>query len=162
MEYPFNQTHPLSPCLPLSLSVSLQSCLCCWCYSGSLSNSMLPLHHGTSLQYKHTDHWEKDKQSSNLHVPAATNHSGGQNIRPPHWGTREITATLNLWTWVQFLNFTCAHSTVLSIRFCCSLFYFYLLDTMRMKVCGDTLLFCFLFFICHYMLETWRNRKFNH
>ncbi|XP_060887526.1 endothelin-1 receptor-like isoform X1 [Labrus mixtus] len=33
-----------------------KSCLCCWCYSGSLSNSMLPLHHGTSLQYKHTDH----------------------------------------------------------------------------------------------------------
>ncbi|XP_034413605.1 endothelin receptor type B-like [Cyclopterus lumpus] len=31
-----------------------KSCLCCWCYSGSLSNSMLPLHHGTSL--KHTDH----------------------------------------------------------------------------------------------------------
>ncbi|KAK1890393.1 Endothelin-1 receptor [Dissostichus eleginoides] len=33
-----------------------KSCLCCWCYSGSLSNSMLPLNHGTSLQYKHTDH----------------------------------------------------------------------------------------------------------
>ncbi|XP_067436704.1 endothelin receptor type B-like [Thunnus thynnus] len=33
-----------------------KSCLCCWCYSGSLSNSMLPLHHGTSQQYKHTDH----------------------------------------------------------------------------------------------------------
>ncbi|KAM9718331.1 endothelin receptor type B-like [Menidia menidia] len=33
-----------------------KSCLCCWWYSGSLSNSMLPLHHGTSLQYKHTDH----------------------------------------------------------------------------------------------------------
>ncbi|KAK5621112.1 hypothetical protein CRENBAI_013449 [Crenichthys baileyi] len=33
-----------------------KSCLCCWCYSGSLSNSMQPLHHGTSLQYKHTDH----------------------------------------------------------------------------------------------------------
>ncbi|KAK5848155.1 hypothetical protein PBY51_005795 [Eleginops maclovinus] len=33
-----------------------KSCLCCWCYSGSLSNSTLPLHHGTSLQYKHTDH----------------------------------------------------------------------------------------------------------
>uniref|UniRef100_A0A3Q4BH94 G-protein coupled receptors family 1 profile domain-containing protein n=1 Tax=Mola mola TaxID=94237 RepID=A0A3Q4BH94_MOLML len=33
-----------------------KSCLCCWCYSGSLSNSMLPLHHGTSLHYKHTDH----------------------------------------------------------------------------------------------------------
>ncbi|XP_051258137.1 endothelin-1 receptor-like isoform X1 [Dicentrarchus labrax] len=33
-----------------------KSCLCCWCYSGSLSNSMLPLHHGTSLQYKHTEH----------------------------------------------------------------------------------------------------------
>ncbi|KAL7374812.1 hypothetical protein ABVT39_007482 [Epinephelus coioides] len=33
-----------------------KSCLCCWCYSGSLSNSMLPLHHGTSLQYKPTDH----------------------------------------------------------------------------------------------------------
>nr|XP_020442343.1 endothelin B receptor-like [Monopterus albus]XP_020442344.1 endothelin B receptor-like [Monopterus albus] len=29
-----------------------KSCLCCWCYSDSLSNSMLPLHHGTSLQYK--------------------------------------------------------------------------------------------------------------
>nr|XP_015801569.2 endothelin receptor type B [Nothobranchius furzeri] len=25
-----------------------KSCLCCCCYSGSLSNSMLPLHHGTS------------------------------------------------------------------------------------------------------------------
>ncbi|XP_029310464.1 endothelin receptor type B-like [Cottoperca gobio] len=33
-----------------------KSCLCCWCYSGSLSSSTLPLHHGTSLQYKHTDH----------------------------------------------------------------------------------------------------------
>ncbi|KAG7233366.1 hypothetical protein INR49_007095 [Caranx melampygus] len=33
-----------------------KSCLCCWCYSGSFSNSTLPLHHGTSLQYKHTDH----------------------------------------------------------------------------------------------------------
>lgn len=33
-----------------------KSCLCCWCYSGSLSNSMQPLHHGTSQQYKHTDH----------------------------------------------------------------------------------------------------------
>uniref|UniRef100_A0A3Q1EHS7 Endothelin-1 receptor n=2 Tax=Acanthochromis polyacanthus TaxID=80966 RepID=A0A3Q1EHS7_9TELE len=33
-----------------------KSCLCCWCYSGSLSNSLLPLHHGTSLQYKHTEH----------------------------------------------------------------------------------------------------------
>ncbi|MEQ2307854.1 hypothetical protein AMECASPLE_022407, partial [Ameca splendens] len=33
-----------------------KSCLCCWCYSGSLSNSVQPLHHGTSLQYKHTDH----------------------------------------------------------------------------------------------------------
>ncbi|XP_037615036.1 endothelin receptor type B-like isoform X1 [Sebastes umbrosus] len=33
-----------------------KSCLCCWCYSGSLSNSTLPLHHGTSQQYKHTDH----------------------------------------------------------------------------------------------------------
>lgn len=33
-----------------------KSCLCCWCYSGSLSNSMLPLHHGTSQQYKHTEH----------------------------------------------------------------------------------------------------------
>lgn len=33
-----------------------KSCLCCWCYSGSLSNSTLPLHHGTSLQYKPTDH----------------------------------------------------------------------------------------------------------
>ncbi|KAE8279432.1 Endothelin-1 receptor [Larimichthys crocea] len=33
-----------------------KSCLCCWCYSGSLSNSTLPLHNGTSLQYKHTDH----------------------------------------------------------------------------------------------------------
>ncbi|XP_036002617.1 endothelin receptor type B [Fundulus heteroclitus] len=33
-----------------------KSCLCCWCYSGSLSNSLQPLHHGTSLQYKHTDH----------------------------------------------------------------------------------------------------------
>ncbi|CAJ1085758.1 endothelin receptor type B-like isoform X1 [Xyrichtys novacula] len=34
-----------------------KSCLCCWCYSGSFYNSMLlPLHHGTSLQYKHTDH----------------------------------------------------------------------------------------------------------
>ncbi|XP_040037395.2 endothelin receptor type B isoform X1 [Gasterosteus aculeatus] len=33
-----------------------KSCLCCWCYSGSLSNSMLPIHHGTSQQYKHTDH----------------------------------------------------------------------------------------------------------
>ncbi|KAM3857470.1 endothelin receptor type B-like [Diretmus argenteus] len=33
-----------------------KSCLCCWCYSGSLSNSILPLHPGTSLQYKHTDH----------------------------------------------------------------------------------------------------------
>lgn len=33
-----------------------KSCLCCWCYSGSLSNSMLPLHHGTSQQYKHSDH----------------------------------------------------------------------------------------------------------
>lgn len=32
-----------------------KSCLCCWCYSGSLSNSLLPLH-GTSLQYKHTEH----------------------------------------------------------------------------------------------------------
>ncbi|XP_017293841.1 endothelin-1 receptor [Kryptolebias marmoratus] len=33
-----------------------KSCLCCWCYSDSLSNSMMPLHHVTSLQYKHTDH----------------------------------------------------------------------------------------------------------
>ncbi|KAM9426765.1 endothelin receptor type B-like [Pholidichthys leucotaenia] len=33
-----------------------KSCLCCWCYSGSLSNSMMPLHHGTSVQYKPTDH----------------------------------------------------------------------------------------------------------
>ncbi|XP_047452029.1 endothelin receptor type B-like [Mugil cephalus] len=33
-----------------------KSCLCCWYYSGSLSNSLLPLHHGTSLQYKHTEH----------------------------------------------------------------------------------------------------------
>ncbi|XP_018543795.1 endothelin-1 receptor [Lates calcarifer] len=33
-----------------------KSCLCCWCYSGSFSNSMLPLNHGTSLQYKHSDH----------------------------------------------------------------------------------------------------------
>ncbi|XP_015256531.1 PREDICTED: endothelin B receptor-like [Cyprinodon variegatus] len=33
-----------------------KSCLCCWCYHGSLSNSMQPLHHGTSQQYKHTDH----------------------------------------------------------------------------------------------------------
>ncbi|XP_023148443.1 endothelin-1 receptor-like [Amphiprion ocellaris] len=33
-----------------------KSCLCCWCYSGSLSNSLLPLHLGTSLQYKHTEH----------------------------------------------------------------------------------------------------------
>ncbi|XP_036967344.1 endothelin receptor type B-like isoform X1 [Acanthopagrus latus] len=33
-----------------------KSCLCCWCYSGSLFNSTLPLHHGSSLQYKHTDH----------------------------------------------------------------------------------------------------------
>lgn len=32
-----------------------KSCLCCWCYSGSLSNSTLPLHHGTSLQYKHPE-----------------------------------------------------------------------------------------------------------
>uniref|UniRef100_A0A672HBV3 Endothelin receptor type B-like n=1 Tax=Salarias fasciatus TaxID=181472 RepID=A0A672HBV3_SALFA len=32
-----------------------KSCLCCWCSSGSLSNSLLPLHHGTS-QYKHTEH----------------------------------------------------------------------------------------------------------
>ncbi|XP_068444374.1 endothelin receptor type B-like [Clinocottus analis] len=31
-----------------------KSCLCCWCYSGSLSNSTVPLHRGTSL--KHTDH----------------------------------------------------------------------------------------------------------
>uniref|UniRef100_A0A672HCB1 Endothelin-1 receptor n=1 Tax=Salarias fasciatus TaxID=181472 RepID=A0A672HCB1_SALFA len=35
--------------------LSPQSCLCCWCSSGSLSNSLLPLHHGTS-QYKHTEH----------------------------------------------------------------------------------------------------------
>uniref|UniRef100_A0A7N9AS42 Endothelin-1 receptor n=1 Tax=Mastacembelus armatus TaxID=205130 RepID=A0A7N9AS42_9TELE len=27
-----------------------KSCLCCWCYSGSLSNSMMPLHHGTKTQ----------------------------------------------------------------------------------------------------------------
>ncbi|XP_034020916.1 LOW QUALITY PROTEIN: endothelin-1 receptor-like [Thalassophryne amazonica] len=33
-----------------------KSCLCCWCYSGSLSNSILPLYHGTSLQYKHPHH----------------------------------------------------------------------------------------------------------
>ncbi|KAG7487045.1 endothelin receptor type B-like isoform X1 [Solea senegalensis] len=33
-----------------------KSCLCCWCHSGFLSNSMMPLHHGTSQQYKHTDH----------------------------------------------------------------------------------------------------------
>ncbi|XP_047242313.1 endothelin-1 receptor-like [Girardinichthys multiradiatus] len=33
-----------------------KSYLCDWCYSGSLSNSVQPLHHGTSLQYKHTDH----------------------------------------------------------------------------------------------------------
>ncbi|XP_069574130.1 endothelin receptor type B-like [Brachyistius frenatus] len=33
-----------------------KSCLCCWCHSGSLSNSMMPLHRGTSLQYKHTEH----------------------------------------------------------------------------------------------------------
>lgn len=33
-----------------------KSCLCCWCYSGSLSNSMMPLHYGTSLLYKHTEH----------------------------------------------------------------------------------------------------------
>ncbi|XP_056156233.1 endothelin receptor type B-like [Lampris incognitus] len=33
-----------------------KSCLCCWCYSDSLSNSILPLHPGTSLHLKHTDH----------------------------------------------------------------------------------------------------------
>ncbi|KAM6894695.1 endothelin receptor type B-like [Lycodopsis pacificus] len=32
-----------------------KSCLCCWCYSGSLSSSMQPLHGGTSLQYKHAE-----------------------------------------------------------------------------------------------------------
>ncbi|XP_068612147.1 endothelin receptor type B-like [Brachionichthys hirsutus] len=32
-----------------------KSCLCCWCYSGSLSNSMMPLHHGASQHYKHTE-----------------------------------------------------------------------------------------------------------
>nr|XP_019964614.1 PREDICTED: endothelin-1 receptor-like isoform X1 [Paralichthys olivaceus] len=33
-----------------------KSCLCCCFYSGAFSNSLMPLHHGTSLQYKHPDH----------------------------------------------------------------------------------------------------------
>ncbi|KAM6949238.1 endothelin receptor type B-like [Aplochiton taeniatus] len=32
-----------------------KSCLCCWCSPGSLVNSVIPLHHGNSLQYKHPD-----------------------------------------------------------------------------------------------------------
>ncbi|XP_034424769.1 endothelin-1 receptor-like isoform X1 [Hippoglossus hippoglossus] len=33
-----------------------KSCLCCCFYSGPFSNSLMPLHHGTSLQYKHPEH----------------------------------------------------------------------------------------------------------
>uniref|UniRef100_H3D104 Endothelin-1 receptor n=1 Tax=Tetraodon nigroviridis TaxID=99883 RepID=H3D104_TETNG len=32
-----------------------KSCLCCWYDSGSFSNSLMPLHYGTSFQYKQTD-----------------------------------------------------------------------------------------------------------
>ncbi|XP_003978465.2 endothelin receptor type B-like isoform X1 [Takifugu rubripes] len=38
------------------LKKCFKSCLCCWCDSGSFSNSLMPLHYGTSFQYKQTDY----------------------------------------------------------------------------------------------------------